>query len=174
MEFKLTRENIIRLKVDAIVNAANNACLGGGGVDGAIHKAAGIGLYNECLTLGGCDTGDAKITSGYNLPALYVIHTVGSIWGSNHKLECAQLKSCYIRCLELMKKYSIKTIAFPCISTGVYGFPKDLAAEIAINTIREISDNDPYYDECICYFSIFDMDNYPIYERYLKKNSDAE
>lgn len=169
MEFKLTTENITRLKVDAIVNAANNACLGGGGVDGAIHKAAGIELYKECLTLGGCATGDAKITKGYNLPAKHVIHTVGSIWGSDHTNECEQLRSCYIRCLELMKEYALKSIAFPCISTGVYGFPKDLAADIAVTTLKAIANNDPYYNDCTCYFSIFDMDNLPIYKKYLSE-----
>lgn len=170
MELKITTENITRLKVDAIVNAANNACLGGGGVDGAIHKAAGIELYKECLTLNGCATGDAKITKGYNLPAKHVIHTVGSIWGSDHTAECADLAHCYIRCLELMKENNLKTIAFPCISTGVYGFPKRKAAEIAVNTIKEIALRDNYYDDCICYFSIFDRENLPIYEELLNED----
>jgi O-acetyl-ADP-ribose deacetylase (regulator of RNase III) len=129
--------DITRLEVDAIVNAANTTLLGGGGVDGAIHRAAGPGLRAECEALGGCPTGEARITGGHALPAKYVIHAVGPVWSGGKRGEPELLQSCYRRCLELAMDSGVRTVAFPAISTGAYGFPKKEAARIALTTMRD-------------------------------------
>ncbi|WP_374634620.1 O-acetyl-ADP-ribose deacetylase [Paracoccus sp. (in: a-proteobacteria)] len=129
--------DITTLPVDAVVNAANRTLLGGGGVDGAIHRAAGPGLLAECRLLGGCPTGEARITAGHDLPARHVIHTVGPVWQGGTRDEDALLASAYRNSLDLARSHGLKTIAFPAISTGIYGFPADRAAAIAIASIRQ-------------------------------------
>lgn len=164
---ELIKGDITTLQVDAIVNAANRTLLGGGGVDGAIHKAAGPLLLEECLKLNGCRVGDAKLTKGYNLKAEYVIHTVGPVWhgGSNNEHEL--LASCYQNCLRLANETGIRTIAFPGISTGVYGFPKDQAANIAVTEILRILEKHNLPEKVI--LVAFDDESYKIYKRLLQE-----
>ena len=164
-QWKLTKGDITKLKVEAIVNAANTTLLGGGGVDGAIHRAAGPELRKECETLGGCATGDAKVTQGYRLPAKYVIHTVGPVWHGGKSREREQLSGCYRRSLELAHEYGVKSIAFPCISTGVYRFPKEQAAEIAVGTVRKNLARLSSIEQVI--FVCFSEEDYGIYQKLL-------
>ena len=154
--------DITKQKVDAIVNAANTTLLGGGGVDGAIHRVAGPKLLEECRKLKGCPTGEAKITNGYNLPAKFVIHTVGPVWNGGKYDEDILLANCYKNSFKLAKKNGIKSIAFPAISTGVYGFPSDLAANIAVKTVKEFLEKDDTIEKII--FVCFDEKTYQHYK----------
>ena len=161
---KTTMGDITKITdVQAIVNAANNSLLGGGGVDGAIHRAAGPQLLAECRTLHGCETGQAKITNAYNLPCDYVIHTVGPIWNGGRNKEEELLASCYFNSMKLALEHGIRSIAFPSISTGAYGFPVELAAKIAIKTVNKIlRDNPNCFD--IVEWVLFDNETERIYE----------
>ncbi len=154
--------DITKLKVDAIVNAANTSLLGGGGVDGAIHRAAGKELLEECKTLGGCPTGEAKITKGYNLPTKFVIHTVGPVWQGGNFDEDNLLSNCYKNSLRLAVDHKIKTIAFPAISTGVYSFPIERAAKIAIESVNEFLIKNNKINKVI--FCCFDIATFDIYK----------
>ncbi len=162
----LIKDDITKLNVNAIVNAANSKLAGGGGVDGAIHRAAGTELAIACSLLNGCPTGDAKITQGFKLPAKYIIHTVGPVWRGGNSNERELLESCYKTSLDIAVQNNVSSIAFPNISTGIYGFPKKEAAELAIKTVVDFLNKNQLPEEVI--FVCFDDDNYNIYNELLK------
>ena len=165
LRIKLIKDDITQLEVDAIVNAANTSLLGGAGVDGAIHLAAGPGLLAECRSFDGCATGDAKITKGYNLKAKFVIHTVGPIWHGGNNNESILLASCYRKSLLLAVENNCSSVAFPNISTGVYGFPKELAAKVAIQEVKTFLAENKSIQQLL--FCCFDSENYSVYSRIL-------
>jgi O-acetyl-ADP-ribose deacetylase (regulator of RNase III) len=162
---EIEKGDITKFRVDAIVNAANTSLLGGGGVDGAIHRAAGPKLLEECRTLNGCPTGEAKITKGYNLPAKYVIHTAGPVWNGGKYNEENLLADCYKNSLSIAVENNIKTIAFPAISTGVYHFPLEQAAKIAIRKTKIVLEKDKSIEKVI--FVCFDENTYRVYKECL-------
>lgn len=160
MNMKAIQADITKLDVDVIVNAANSSLLGGGGVDGAIHRAAGPDLVHACRLLGGCKTGDAKITPAFQLPSKFIIHTVGPVWNGGTKKEEELLSSCYKKSLDIASKHNLASIAFPCISTGIYGFPKELAATIAVTTCKTYLEIHPDLEIIFCCFSAADVTLY--------------
>lgn len=167
MQLKVYKGDITKLKVDAVVNAANSSLLGGGGVDGAIHRAAGPELLEECRNLHGAKTGEAKITKGYKLPAKYVIHTVGPVWRGGSHGEPELLTSCYRNSLMLWKENNLKSIAFPAVSTGIYGYPKKEAAEVAVRTI--LKETKGLGDEYEVYLVAFDTETELLYQETIRK-----
>jgi len=170
-KIELIKEDITTLTVDAIVNAANNRLIGGGGVDGAIHRAGGPQISQECAAIrresGGCKTGEAVITSGGFLPCKYVIHTVGPVWHGGMKGERELLSSCYIDSLKLAQEYGIKSIAFPNISTGIYGYPKEEAAAVAVEEVENFLKDNNSIEKVT--FVCFDQENYDLYKKFLSK-----
>ena len=167
LKLKVMEGDITRQKVDAIVNAANSSLLGGGGVDGAIHRAAGPELLAECRTLGGCPTGEARITRGYRLPAKHVIHTVGPVWQGGGAGEDELLARCYRSCFALMEEHGLRSIAFPAISCGAYGFPIDRAARIAVGEVRSFLEREPDVDRVLVV--CFGRDVYDAYRTVLQE-----
>lgn len=170
-KIEIIKGDITKLKVDVIVNAANTTLLGGGGVDGAIHRASGPELLEECKKLGGCETGDAKITKGYKLQAKYVIHTVGPVWDGGKRKEDEKLASCYRKCLELALQHGLKTIAFPSISTGAYRYPVEKACKIALKETKEFLSKNNLIEKVI--FVCFNDDVYKVYLNTLEEMSNA-
>ena len=163
MPLKIVRADITKFPCDAVVNAANESLLGGGGVDGAIHRAAGPELYKECLALGGCRTGEAKITSGCKMPCRYIIHTVGPIvYGPLTQTHCRLLADCYRSCLETASEKGLKSIAFCCISTGEFHFPQEKTARIAVETVREFLQKESSIRQVV--FNVFKKEDYEIYK----------
>jgi len=172
-KIELIRNDITKIHAEAIVNAANRTLLGGGGVDGAIHRAAGLELIGECATLGGCETGQAKITQGYKLPAKFVIHTVGPVWSGGKHNEEKLLADCYYNSLHLALEHQLKTIAFPSISTGAYRFPIESASQIALKTIQICLKKNPCFFEKII-IVLFSENDLHIYERVFREVFGAE
>ena len=164
-KIEIIQGDITEIEVDAIVNAANRSLLGGGGVDGAIHRAAGFQLLEECRTLNGCDTGEAKVTKGYNLPARFIIHTVGPVWQGGTNNEGNLLRNCYRSNLILADKLQLTSVAFPNISTGIYHFPKELAANIAIDEVTRFLEQESSIQKVI--FVCFDKENFDLYRQFL-------
>lgn len=169
MPIEIVEGDITRQHVDAIVNAANTSLLGGGGVDGAIHRAAGPELLAECRTLHGCPTGEAKLTRGYRLPARWVIHTVGPVWRGGRDFEDELLANCYRRSLEVAAANGVRSIAFPAISTGIYGFPLERATRIAVREVRVILEQNPAMEKVV--FVCFDRQTREVYERVVNEST---